>query len=152
MKGTDKEIISWDGSYNLGIELIDNQHKELVRLINLLFNACLTGNETLETTFKDSMSRMVDYVRYHFTAEQDLLMRVNYPNFNEHKKQHEVLIKNILEASKEHSSGKKFVPHNFVRTLKDWVLGHIAVSDKAYAAYVHEQKSKGLITNKQING
>ena len=148
----DKEIISWDEYYTLGIELIDNQHKELVRLINELFQACLTGNEAVEVKFKEAMSRMVEYVRYHFTAEQDLLARVNYPNINEHKKQHEVLIKNILDAAKEHSGGKKFVPHNFVRTLKDWVLGHIAVSDKAYATYVFEQKSKGLITDKQLNG
>ena len=152
MAANDKEIISWDEYYILKIELIDNQHKELVGLINQLYQACLIGNDAVDTKFKETMGRMVDYVRFHFTAELQLLTRVNYPNLGEHKKQHEVLIKDILEAAKEHSGGKKFVPHNFVRTLKDWVLGHIAVSDKAYAAFIHDQKSKGLITDRLING
>ena len=152
MAANAQEIIAWDGSYALGIELIDNQHKELVRLINQLFQACLVGNEAVEAMFKEAMGRMVEYVNYHFKAEQELLTRVNYPNFAKHKKQHDIMIKNILEASKDHSGGKKFVPHNFVRTLRDWVLGHIAVSDKAYAAYILEQKSKKLLTDKQING
>ena len=152
MSPTEEKIITWEESYELGIELIDNQHKQLVDLINKLYQACLAGNATVASSFKDAMGHMVEYVRFHFGAEQDLMNRANYPNFGEHKKQHEVLIKDILEAAKAYSEGKKFVPHTFVRTLRDWVLGHIAVSDKAYSKYIAEQKMKGLLTDKQING
>jgi hemerythrin len=44
----------------------------------------------------------------------------------------------------------KFVPNNFVRTLKDWVFGHIAVYDKLYRAYVTEQLRKGELTEKEL--
>ena len=148
----DNEIICWEDSYELGIELIDSQHKELVKLINQLYKACLSGNEAITTMFKEAMSRMVDYVRFHFTAEQELMTRINYPNFHEHKKQHENLIMNILTAAKDYNEGKKFVPNHFVRLLKDWVLSHIAVFDKSYTAFIHAQKNKGLLTDKQING
>ena len=148
----DNKIISWGEVYVVGIELIDDQHKELVSLINQLYQACLTGNEEVETMFKEAMSRMVAYVKFHFAAEQKLLTRIKYPNFNEHKKQHDTLVMEILNAAKEYNEGKKFVPHNFVRTLKDWVLGHIAVADKSYAIYIHEQKAKGLLDDRQIAG
>ena len=147
-----KDIVVWGDSYATGIELIDNQHKELVRLTNQLYHACLAGNDIIETAFKTAMTQMVDYVRFHFTAELELLKRINYPNYHEHKKQHDTLVMNILEASKEYNVGKKFVAHSFVRTLKDWVFSHIAFSDKLYSAYVSEQKSKGLLTDQQING
>jgi len=152
MNDGNKDIVSWGESYATGIELIDNQHKELVRLTNQLYHACLAGSEVVETVFKSAMSQMVDYVRFHFTAELELLKRINYPAYHEHKKEHDTLVMNILEASKEFSVGKKFVAYNFVRTLKDWVFSHIAFSDKLYAAFVKEQKSKGVLTDQQING
>ena len=147
-----KDIVSWGESYATGIEQIDNQHKELVNLTNKLFHACLSGSEETDATFKAAMTEMVEYVRFHFTAELEILKRINYPDYAGHKKQHDTLVMNILEASKEYGTGKRFVAHNFVRTLKDWVFSHIAVSDKVYSTYIHEQKSKGLLTDQQIAG
>jgi len=146
------EIVKWEASFELGIELIDSQHKELVGHINNLYRACLVGTEVADTQFKETMSRLVGYVRLHFAAEQELLTRVKFPDFKDHKKQHDSLVVNILTAAKDFNEGKKFVPHRFVRSLKDWVLSHIAVYDKVYAAYIHEQLSKGLLTEKQISG
>jgi hemerythrin len=62
------------------------------------------------------------------------------------------MVKDILEAAKDYNEGKKFVPNTFVRTLKDWVFGHIALSDKIYAAFVADQKRRGLLSERQING
>jgi hemerythrin len=145
-------LVSWSDVYKTGIELIDNQHKELVNLTNELYKACLTGNDTLQTVFLEAMSRMVEYVKFHFSAEVEILERINFPESAEHKRQHNELIKKILETSKEHNEGKKFVPNAFVRTLKDWIVSHIAVYDKNYALFIASQKSKGLLTDAQITG
>jgi len=144
------EIISWSEKYATGIETIDVQHKELVKLTNQLHIACSTRDDVLHTVFKDAMSNMVKYVRFHFTAELKLLKAIEYPDFDNHKKMHESLVKDILEAASEYNDGKKFVPNNFVRTLKDWVFGHIAVYDKLYSAYVKEQLRTGALTLKMI--
>jgi len=144
------EIVSWSDKYATGIELIDNQHHQLVDLTNELYRACLSGGDERLAVFKDAMSRMVEYVRFHFTAELKLLDAVKYPDYNNHKKMHNDLVEEILSASNKYDDGKKFVPNAFVRTLKDWVFGHIAVYDKIYAAYIAEQKRKGLLTEKTI--
>jgi hemerythrin len=146
------QIVIWGDKYATGIALIDKQHRELVVLTNELYQACLGRSDLVETAFKNAMSRMVEYVRFHFSEELELLQRIKYPDYAEHKRQHENLIKDILEAANEYKEGRKFVPNHFVRTLKDWVFGHIAVSDKIYSAYVHEQKKKGLLNDKLING
>jgi len=137
------EIVVWSEKYNTGIELIDKQHKELVSLINTLHRACCRG-KALDAAFKESMSRMVEYVHFHFGVEQQFLKRIKYDGYKNHVREHTVLVNNILAAAKNFEEGRKFVPHTFVRTLKDWLLGHIAVSDKHYAAYVMEQKKKGV--------
>ena len=145
----DPHVVVWDEKYNTGIQLIDFQHKKLVDLIDELYHACFTG-QSAEAVFKETMSRMVDYVHFHFSAEQELLKRIGYPEYHEHKRQHDTLINDIFHAAKDYEEGKKFVPNAFVRTLKDWVLSHIAVYDKNFALYIAAQKRKGLLTDEEL--
>jgi hemerythrin len=147
-----KDMVVWDEKYATGIHLIDSQHKELFSLTNELFRACLGGDEELKDVFKETMERMVEYVRFHFGAEQELLQRVKYPEYQEHKKQHDILVRDILEAVKGYSKGEKFIPNQFVRTMRDWILSHIALIDKQYVAFITAQKKKGLLSDKDIDG
>jgi hemerythrin-like metal-binding protein len=146
------ELVSWDEKYATGIAKIDNQHRELVKLTNRLYNACHSSGEEADAVFKEAMSKMVEYVRFHFSAELQILERINYPEYHDHKKQHEDLVKNILEAVKEFGENKPLVPHHFVRTLKDWVFSHIAIYDKSYALYISVQMKNGLLSEQQISG
>ena len=143
-------LISWDDKFSVGIEMIDKQHKHLLALTNQLYQACRVGGDERFTTFKDTMSRVVEYVRFHFKAEQELLQRVKYPDYAEHKKEHDKLIMQVIEFTKE--DNKRFVPNSFVRFLKDWIVGHIGHSDKMYAIYISDLKKKGLLSDKDIEG
>ncbi len=145
-------IVVWDEKYATGIQLIDSQHKELISLTNELFQACLDGENAVKDVFKETMGRMVDYVRFHFGAEQELLQRVKYPNYQEHKKQHDTFVMQVITTVKEYNEGKKLAPNQFVRTLRDWILGHIAHYDRLYASYIAAQIKKGFISNKDITG
>jgi hemerythrin len=145
------DLVVWDEKYATGIPLIDSQHKELISLTNELFRACLDGEAAVKDVFKETMERMVKYVRFHFGAEQELLQRVKYPDYAEHKKQHDSLVLQILESVKEYNEGKKLVANQFVRTLRDWILGHIALYDRQYAAYIANQLKSGLISDKDIS-
>ena len=146
------EIVVWSDKYATGIQKIDDQHRRLVVLTNDLYKACLQNSKETETRFKESMSLMVEYVRFHFSDELKILERVKFPGFQEHKKQHDTLVKNIFEAAQDYNEGLRYVPNTFVRTLKDWVFGHIAISDRIYSAYIMKLKEKGLLTDKDIEG
>jgi len=146
------DMVVWDEKYATGIELIDSQHKELFSLTNELFRACMSDDETLRSVFIETMGRMVEYVRFHFGAEQQMLQRINYPDYPEHKKQHDKLIRDILDAANAHNNGDRLVANQFVRTMRDWILSHIAFTDRLYASYITDQKKKGLLSDKDING
>ena len=145
-------LVEWSEKYSVGIDMINRQHRELVNQTNQLYKACLARDKELDNVFREAMSSMVEYVRFHFTAELELLQRIKYPKYQEHKKEHDGLIMKILGAAKDFNEGNKFIPNNFVRTLKDWVFSHIAVYDQLYAAYVNEQKRKGLLTDEMLIG
>jgi len=145
------EIVIWEKKYATGVALVDSQHHQLVDLTNQLYNACRESDDELQTAFKEAMSQMVKYVRFHFDAELKILKAAGYPDYDKHKKMHEDLVRKILDAVNDYNEGKKFVANNFVRTLKDWVFGHIAVYDKQYSLYVHDLIRRGILTVKQLN-
>ena len=141
------EIVSWEAKYATGIKLIDDQHKELVFLTNQLYKACNTGQEVIDTVFKDALHQMVEYVRFHFSTEQELLEHIEYPSWKDHAMEHDKLVRDIVEATKDYEAGRKYTPYNFARVLRNWVFGHIAHFDKLYSLYVVEEKKKGLLQN-----
>jgi hemerythrin len=141
----EKEVfVEWDDRYSVGIPLIDSQHKKLIELTNSLYNACVEGTEAASDNFRSAIHDMVDYVKYHFAAEERLLETSKYPGAAAHKKEHESFVIKVLQDVRAFEDGKKFVPNIFVRYLKDWILAHIAVEDKKYAEYVFSLKKQKL--------
>jgi hemerythrin len=143
----DKILVEWDDRYSVKIQLIDDQHKELINMTNTLYEGCLAGDEAARSYFLEAVHGTVDYVKYHFAAEEKILENVKYPGFAEHKREHEGFVKKIFEDVESFQGGKKFVPNVFVRYLKDWILTHIAVEDKKYAEYILNLKKQGALSS-----
>jgi hemerythrin len=142
----DKNVfVAWDDRYSVGIPLIDDQHKRLIELTNTLYDACREGTKSAEANFKEAVRGTVDYVKYHFAAEEKLLEKVRYPDFAVHKKEHESFVMKVLVDVRNFGEGKKFVPNIFVRYLKDWILAHIAVEDRKYADYILDLKRRAAL-------
>jgi hemerythrin len=139
------EFIVWDERYSTRIPFIDEQHKELVHLTNELYQGCLMGDDVARDYFMKTIKGLVDYVGKHFSTEEKMLENIHYPGLAAHKNQHEEFVKKILEDVKSFQDGRKFVPNEFVRYLKDWILSHIAVEDKLYADYIFNLKKQGRL-------
>ena len=123
-------VVEWQPSYSVGINLIDNQHMELIDLTNRLFRNCVSGKGRPINIFLETLHEAVNYVHYHFGTEEKIMERINYPEFREHKRQHTDFVKEVFSKVDEFNSGKYPNPLSFVYYLRDWVLHHIAVCDK----------------------
>lgn len=130
-----KNIIVWQSGYSVKIKLLDEQHMHLVKLTNRLFASCLSGREKSRVAFQETIREAVDYVGYHFSTEEKLMERVNYPDIKSHKKEHVDFVREVFIKLEEFSSGKILAPINFVYFLRDWILNHIAVCDKKMGNY-----------------
>ena len=129
-------IIGWRPSYSVGIRLVDEQHKELINLTNKLFVNCLGGQERTRDTFLKVIHEAVDYVGYHFGTEEKVMGRVRYPDLPNHKRQHEAFVREVFSKVEDFNKKKLMAPLQFVYFLRDWVLDHIAVSDKKMGDYL----------------
>jgi hemerythrin len=139
-------FVEWDDRYSVGIPLIDEQHKELIRLTNELYLGCLTGDDEAREFFFNAVRGAMDYVKYHFSAEEKMMEKIKYLYLAEHRKRHEDFVLKLIEDVKSFQGGRKFVPNNFVRFLKDWILSHIAIEDIQYARYIMDLKRQGRLT------
>jgi hemerythrin len=142
-------IVEWDDKYSVGIDLIDGQHKELIENTNKLYQGCLSGtDDERKVFFMQAVKSVVDYVKFHFSAEERMLENVKYPELSAHRKQHEGFVKKLLDDVQSFKEGQKFVPNNFVRFLRDWILSHIAMEDTKYSRYIFDLKKNGKLCDK----
>jgi hemerythrin-like metal-binding protein len=140
-----KMVVQWQNSYSVGVRPIDEQHMELIRLTNKLFNSCMEGQEKGNGTFLEVIHEAVEYIGYHFGTEEKIMERINYPDFARHKKEHTDFVREVYTKVEEFESGKILAPLMFVYFLRDWVLHHIAVSDKRLGDYLLLLKRNGYL-------
>ncbi|MDR0623774.1 MAG: bacteriohemerythrin [Treponema sp.] len=142
-------ITEWDERYSVGIQSIDGQHQELIRLINNFYLACKEDDEGAKTSFKLMVHGLVNYIKYHFAAEEQLLSRIKYPDIAAHSRQHTEFIRDLLERVGNFERGKVFSLKNFARYIRDWMLIHITLIDKKYATYIHFVN--GQVNSQQVH-
>ena len=136
-----ENFVTWDASYELGIDVIDKQHKHLVNLMNQLYTACLADRGELDEAFKQVMKELVEYVAFHFKDEEKLMESIHYAGLNAHKQTHERFIKEILTTVQAYQKGKQLAPNAFVRFLRDWLFNHILVHDKDWSRHYFAVKT-----------
>ena len=143
------ELIVWSSSFACGVKLIDDQHKELVTLVNDMFNH-ICGNPAEERAyFKSVIDKAVKYVKIHFRTEEVIMSKTNFSGLWDHKKTHDGFILEVLEKSKAFDINGRGALNDFTKFLKEWILTHIAVMDREYFVYLREvatKKQNGKLT------
>lgn len=128
------ELIKWNDSYLLGIEEIDNQHKGLVIIINELFNYMSEGRAKKNLT--DVFDHLTEYTELHFGAEEMMLVKYAYPDYDQHKLEHEKFIDKLNSFKADFKSGKITISLEVLNFLKDWLINHIMHTDKKYSEHI----------------
>ena len=138
-KFADKKFISWNDDYSVGIDSIDEQHKKLINLINQLQTAI--DYSTGGAYEREALKELVDYTKTHFTYEEGLMEKSEYPDFEAHKAQHVEMIKKVEDVLSEYEKEPDTAMSNAVNYLKDWLINHINGTDKEYSRHMI---SKGI--------
>jgi hemerythrin len=131
--------LSWNENYSVGIESIDNDHKKLIHLINNLQTAI--DYKTDNQFEKQTLDEVIDYTKYHFSREEDLMEKNEYSDFVPHKAQHEKMIAKVTELvrtyEKDESEGiKSGAIESLLKYLKSWLINHINGTDQEYSEYL----------------
>jgi hemerythrin len=125
--------VAWSDDFSVGSELIDTQHKGLVEMTNSLFRGCERHDEMI--SFMRAIQSAVNYAKIHFATEERFMQKTNYPDSAAHKAEHDAFVAEVLSQVKKFETGA-CTPLDFALYLKNWLLNHIAVSDKKFTPYL----------------
>ncbi|WP_295160259.1 bacteriohemerythrin [uncultured Brachyspira sp.] len=139
------KYIVWEDKYKVGYKKIDDQHLELIEIINDLYDCMDNQNsedELLKSEFKKALRKTVDYVSYHFSYEEKIMQAIEYNKMSEHSAYHREFAQTIYNYIKSYENGSLDAINNLVQYLKDWFLNHILVTDKKFITEVKEVLQK----------
>jgi hemerythrin-like metal-binding protein len=133
------EKINWSTEYSVGIGRIDEQHKQIVLMLNRLIGAkeATTGSEVVS----DLIDQMTKYAQEHFKFEEDLMAEFGFPLLDQHKQSHVKYRKKIVDLCTSVSLDIPVVPQVMLNYLVQWWQKHILHEDMGYKSFFSE---KGL--------
>ena len=129
------EMFSWEEEYNLGIDVIDSQHKQIVNYINEL-SYSIKRDDSAEVY--NVLEQLRDYCLDHFEFEEQLMKQAGYILFEAHQNIHNRFKERVESIQEELSQGKD--PMNVARRVRTWLMTwlirHIQHEDTDYVPYV----------------
>ena len=126
----------WQDDYSVNVREIDEQHKQLVGIINTLHEA-LQHNRARDVHW-EIMNRILDYAATHFETEEKYMKKFDFPGYREHKSEHERFAATVLDLQGRTNAAGFVLALDILHFLQEWLQNHMINVDKAYAAHFAE--------------
>jgi len=127
-------LFLWKKSYEIGLTEIDTQHRNLVGIINELSDAMM--NQKGYTVVPHILEKLVDYIQFHFTTEEEIMRDTKYPALDEHCHEHLAMTTKVIGFKRACAKNHEINIVEVLNFLCDWLKEHIAVSDKKLKAHI----------------
>lgn len=131
-------FFDWKDEYSCGIETIDAQHKEIIRLMNELYGAIC--HETEEAIIKEVFVSLLRYANYHFTTELALFEEYHYEGEARHVAEHNIFIAKVKDLMISDYLTNRNIPLETLHFLKNWFENHIRKTDIEYCRFFGQRQ------------
>ncbi|MFA6136859.1 MAG: bacteriohemerythrin [Sulfurimonas sp.] len=121
-------MIEWNDGLSVGVEVLDNDHKKLLDIINQLSEAidANASENVLENIFKE----LEEYALIHFAQEESYIKQCSQNALSGHKEQHDDFISKIPQLKAKFLSTNDYIAaQDTTIYLIDWLLNHIITED-----------------------
>jgi len=130
-----KELI-WDDSLSIQIQEIDDDHRRIVELFNMLNRSVVEGDAS--NYIEAVLEEMISCTIWHFRHEERLMLKYSYKGVLEHKKEHQELIESARELQQKILQEGKSLSSEDIESLEHWLTGHILGTDMELGSYLGE--------------
>lgn len=126
-------LIKWSDELSVGNAGMDSEHVKLINILNSLYDAMKEGKskDVLNQVFLD----LIEYTKVHFSDEEKLMSKHNYPEMFTHASMHRDLEAQVAALYGRYKSGQSFISMDIMDFLKDWLSNHIMQTDKKYGTF-----------------
>lgn len=130
----------WTQNLSVGVEMIDHQHKTWFEKAEKLFEA--GRNNQAKEYIGELLDFLEDYTKKHFADEEQYMLKIKYPAYQEQKQAHDFFIQKLakLRSDFKTSGGNLLVILNANQMVLDWLTKHISDMDKKIGDYAKKMK------------
>jgi hemerythrin len=120
-------FLKWEPRYSVGVASVDFEHQHLIEMINELATE-IDGSEYGDA-IELFLGELHAAISAHFALEERAMARADYPEYEDHKADHEELLEQIRSMMDEYvsnpASGRKLLKES----LENWFGRHFASFD-----------------------
>ena len=120
--------IEWNRKFDLGIDIIDRQHRTIADCYNRLADA---GQTSDRRAVERIIEGLIQYTVYHFDFEEAVLEQAGYRHLRAHQRIHGLFIRHLFDFAERYQEGEE-VTAELGEMLKTWLFKHIEQEDGRY--------------------
>ncbi|MDO5019447.1 MAG: bacteriohemerythrin [Lachnospiraceae bacterium] len=143
LSSAENDPFAFTSKYMTGITLIDDEHRRLFEIIKETND--LIHEEFLHDKY-DEIVRLItelrDYTEFHFSDEEALMTRIQYPGLDAQKRAHSAFIERLVEIDlndlDEMDDHQQEYLLDLIQFLLDWLTNHILACDRKIGEYMCE--------------
>ncbi|MEW8505861.1 MAG: bacteriohemerythrin [Candidatus Thiodiazotropha sp.] len=137
-----KRFLTWRDDWYLGIDGIDSQHLRLVELVNQIAESLVVDDSGSadETRPMQLIRQLQVETRLHFRSEEAFMRECDYPEYENHYREHAMLQAELKVLIREIDDGKRKFDIDTLTSLKHWLINHVIDSDLDIARHLHKDK------------
>ncbi|MDE7273092.1 MAG: response regulator [Lachnospiraceae bacterium] len=123
----------WQDRYNIGVEVIDKEHRKLFSILNKLFDLG-KQEEKSQWVCQEAVKYFRDHALKHFADEEAYMLSVHYAGFEMHRRIHKNFRDRTipaLERELELTHYSEEAINHFLGVCAGWLIGHTLIEDNA---------------------
>ena len=133
----------WTNKYLTGDDKVDGDHRKIFELVESILDLSAKDLSTQrDTKIKTVVDFLSEYIKTHFASEDRLMREMNYPDIEQHRKEHADLTSKVYKLREDfHTHGSTLDLSLFInKFLIGWITTHIMDSDKKMINYYNNKK------------
>jgi len=117
-------MIEWSEGLNLGIKDLDDDHKQLLNIINELLDAI--NNNVAVDIIIDKFTKLQSYAQSHYRREEDYLRKCGCIKLEEYKDKQHIFNNKIINLKNKLIASKNYeIFQEISLFLTEWLVAHI---------------------------
>jgi hemerythrin len=132
----------WNENLSVGVPLIDEQHKTLIKRLNDVSAAIESARG--ENEIAKTLSFLSEYTDFHFSTEEKYMQENNYPGLEQQRTKHKDFMGTSanLEQDFEEEGSTGALADAINTFLINWLTKHIQGLDQEFGHFLSE---KGIV-------
>lgn len=123
----------WQNRFNIGVEVIDKEHRKLFNILNKLFTNRQQEDKN-RWACQEGIKYFKEHAMKHFSEEEVYMASIGYPGFEAHRRVHDNFRKKTLPVLEKELNQNDFSEESishFLGVCAGWLIGHTLTEDRA---------------------